>query len=85
LIVRGHKPEDQNRQYLYRGIASGSFERRFELADHVNVAGATMVNGILTVELAREIPEAMKPRKIEIGEVSPHAPERNRIEQKHAA
>ena len=52
---------------LHRGIAGRSFERRFELADHVRVENASLANGLLTIELKREIPEAMKPRKIAIG------------------
>lgn len=56
----------QQRQVLYRGIAGRSFERRFELADHVKVVGADLADGLLTIELRREIPEAMRPRRIEI-------------------
>ena len=52
---------------IHRGIAQRSFEHRFQLADHVKVVGANLRNGLLDVELAREVPEAMKPRKIEIG------------------
>jgi molecular chaperone IbpA len=66
LVVTGAKSGDDNRQYLHRGIATRSFARRFELADHVNVAGASLDNGLLTIELVREIPEEMKPRRIEI-------------------
>jgi molecular chaperone IbpA len=57
---------EQPRQMLYRGIASRAFERRFELADHVKVVGAGLVDGLLTIELKREVPEAMRPRRIEI-------------------
>jgi len=67
LIVKGGKAEEQQGEYLHRGIAGRSFERRFELADHVRVEDATLKNGLLTVSLRREIPEAMKPRKIAIG------------------
>ncbi|MGB0681940.1 MAG: Hsp20 family protein [Magnetovibrionaceae bacterium] len=56
--------------YLHRGIAGRAFERRFELADHIKVQGAELVNGLLTVDLVREVPEAKKPRKIEIGQGS---------------
>ncbi len=59
--------EEKERTYLHQGIAARSFERRFNLADHVKVAGASLENGLLHIELVREIPEAMKPRKIEIG------------------
>jgi molecular chaperone IbpA len=51
---------------LHRGIASRAFERRFELADHVKVVGAELTDGLLTIELKREVPEAMRPRRIEI-------------------
>ncbi|PZM10053.1 Hsp20 family protein [Rhizobium tubonense] len=67
LIVKGEKNQDKQGEYLHRGIAGRSFERRFELADHVRVDKASLVNGLLTVELKREIPETMKPRKIAIG------------------
>jgi len=72
LTVSGSKREDDEesggeREFLYRGIANRSFERRFQLADHVKVAGADLENGLLHIELQRELPERMKPRKIEIG------------------
>ena len=57
---------DEGKQYLYRGIAGRNFERRFQLADHVKVTGAKLANGLLTIELQREIPEEKKPRAIEI-------------------
>ena len=66
LIVSGQKANPENVEYLHRGIAGRSFQRRFELADHVKVVGAGLVNGLLTVDLKREIPEEMKPRQIEI-------------------
>ena len=55
------------RHFLHRGIAARAFERRFELADHVKVLGANLAHGLLTIELRRELPEAMRPRRIEIG------------------
>lgn len=69
LLVTGSRTEDAEEQgeYLYRGIATRSFERRFNLADHVKVVGASLENGLLHIELEREIPEAMKPRSIKIG------------------
>jgi molecular chaperone IbpA len=67
LVVKGHKAEAKDGEYLHRGIAGRSFERRFELADHVKVEDASLVNGLLRIVLKREIPEAMKPRKIAIG------------------
>jgi len=67
LLIAGTKQaEKQKHQYLYQGIAARNFERRFQLADHVKVVKAHMENGLLHVELVREIPEAMKPRRIEI-------------------
>jgi molecular chaperone IbpA len=68
LSVRGEKTgETRDREFLHRGIAARSFERRFRLADHVEVSGATLENGFLSVDLKREIPETMKPRTIKIG------------------
>ena len=67
LTIKGEKAEeDTDREVLYRGIASRTFERRFQIAEHVRVEGASLENGLLHVDLVREIPEAMKPRKIEI-------------------
>ncbi|RYE58690.1 MAG: Hsp20 family protein [Rhizobiaceae bacterium] len=67
LIVKGGAALKQEGEYLHRGISAQSFERRFELADHVHVEGASLCNGLLTVTLKREIPEQAKPRRIEIG------------------
>jgi molecular chaperone IbpA len=69
LVVTGRKSESRNREgnYLHVGIANRAFERRFELADFVRVQAADLRDGLLSIELVREIPEAMKPRKIEIG------------------
>jgi molecular chaperone IbpA len=69
LTVKGEKKEQaagESREFLYRGIAARSFERRFQLADHVEVKGASLENGLLHVDLVREIPEAAKPRTIAI-------------------
>lgn len=67
LSIRGEKRvEQENSTFLHRGIAARSFERRFQLADYVVVKGATLENGLLHVDLVRELPEAMKPRTIEI-------------------
>ncbi|MGL6232564.1 Hsp20 family protein [Aeromonas rivipollensis] len=66
LTVKGNKQADTERHYLYQGIAERGFERRFQLADYVRVKGADLKNGLLHIDLAREVPEAMKPRKIEI-------------------
>jgi molecular chaperone IbpA len=68
LIVTGRKSSgDDGRAYLHRGIAARDFERRFELADYVVVKGANYSDGLLSVDLAREVPEALKPRRVEIG------------------
>ena len=68
LRVRGKKADDaEEKTYLYRGIANRSFERKFNLADHVEVSGAELKNGLLIISLVKEIPEAMKPRSITIG------------------
>ena len=69
LIVKGRiksDPEAKDVQYLHRGIAGRAFERRFQLAEHVEVRDADLVNGMLLIDLVRELPEAMKPRQIQI-------------------
>jgi len=68
LTIRGEKQEktEQKGEVLYQGIAARAFERRFQLADHVVVKGAALENGLLHVDLVREIPEAMKPRSVPI-------------------
>ena len=74
LVVSGRKAEESEQSgsdYIYRGIANRSFERRFALADHIHVKGADLKDGLLKIELVREIPEAMKPRKISIGGSQP--------------
>jgi len=73
LLVTGQTAPnaDEGKQYLYRGIAGRNFERRFQLADHVKVVGAKLANGLLTIELQREIPEEKKARAIQIeGQIS---------------
>jgi molecular chaperone IbpA len=71
LFVSARKGEDTTeRTYLHRGIATRAFERRFHLADHVRVTGASHEDGLLHIELAREVPEALKPRQIEIARAS---------------
>jgi len=69
LVITGRRSENRNRDgnFLHIGIATRAFERRFELADFVRVTGAELRDGLLAIELVREIPEAMKPRKIDIG------------------
>lgn len=67
LVVSASKSEEDNgRTYLHRGIATRAFERRFQLADHVRVTGASHADGMLHIDLVREVPEALKPRRIAI-------------------
>lgn len=66
LTINGVKNKDDQHNYLYHGIAERNFERRFQLADHVKVTNAKLENGLLHIDLVREIPEAMKPRTIQI-------------------
>ncbi|MGE0409806.1 MAG: Hsp20 family protein [Amphiplicatus sp.] len=67
LTVTGKRADaDEGRTFLYQGIAGRSFERRFQLAEHVKVEGASLANGLLNIDLKREVPEAMKPRKIQV-------------------
>jgi molecular chaperone IbpA len=68
LTIKGDKPEarDETSEFLHRGIAARAFERRFQLADHVEVVGALLKNGLLHIDLKRSVPEEMKPRKIAI-------------------
>jgi molecular chaperone IbpA len=84
LTIKGEKTAEQaeSANVLYRGIAGRAFERRFQLADHVEVKGASLENGLLHVDLVREIPEAAKPRTIKIG-TSPKQPKQ--VEGKVAA
>ncbi len=67
LTIEGRKAEQSQHEYLYQGISARPFKRQFNLADHVQVRNATFENGLLRIELFREIPEAMKPRRIAIG------------------
>ncbi len=74
LVVTGRKDKaeaEAEASYLHRGIATRTFERRFDLADHIRVTGARIENGLLHIELVRELPEAMKPRSIAIETVAP--------------
>ena len=71
LTVTGRKTaNDEARQYLHRGLAERNFERRFQLADYVLVTDANLADGLLAITLKRELPEALKPRKIEIGQAA---------------
>jgi len=72
LVVTGKKTDaDEGRNFVHRGIAARNFERKFELADYVQVNGASLDAGLLTIDLVREVPEAMRPRKIAIGGQTP--------------
>ena len=74
LIVTGKaQKDDESGRYLHHGIARRAFERRFSLADHLKVTGASLDNGLLHVDLVREVPEAMKPRTVKIGTVEPQS------------
>ncbi|MCL4676361.1 MAG: Hsp20 family protein [Pararhodobacter sp.] len=73
LVVSARKAEgDAERKFLHRGIATRAFERRFHLADHMRINGATHADGMLHIDLVREIPEALKPRRIEITRATPN-------------
>ena len=71
LIVSGRKDDDDKVDYIHRGIANRQFERRFGLADFIKVAEADLADGMLSIDLVREIPEAMRPRKVAIGGAQP--------------
>jgi molecular chaperone IbpA len=72
LVVSARKADtDEERTFLHRGIATRAFERRFTLADHVRVKGASHADGMLHIDLQREVPEALKPRRIEIASAAP--------------
>jgi molecular chaperone IbpA len=71
LVVAGTRKPDDKTEYLYRGIATRGFERRFELADFVNVKEAGLAEGLLVIDLVREVPEEMRPRRIEIAAGAP--------------
>lgn len=68
LTVSGKKSSTDERKYLYQGIANRAFERKFNLADYVEVTGANLVNGLLSISLVKEVPEAMKPKSIAINQ-----------------
>lgn len=83
LIVTAKKGDDtKDKTYLHRGIATRAFERRFHLADHVRVTGASHEDGMLHIELQREIPEALKPRRIEISTGAAKAVEQDVVDAK---
>jgi molecular chaperone IbpA len=84
LVVKGKaKPEEEGATYLYRGIAARAFERRFQLADYIRANGARLENGMLSVDLVRQVPEALKPRRIDITAVG--TADRARLTEQKAA
>jgi molecular chaperone IbpA len=88
LMVSGQKAVDDKGEYLHRGIAGRAFQRRFELADHVKVVDASLADGLLTISLKRELPEEMKPRRIEIatgGKMMPKVSQRQIEAHRQAA
>jgi molecular chaperone IbpA len=85
LTVEGRKTEKPDQQYLYRGISSRPFRRVFNLADYVQVQGASFAGGLLKIELVREVPEAMKPRRIPINGAGPGDNDNPQIEHRKAA
>ena len=87
LTVTGKQAEseEEGREYLHRGIATRAFERRFQLADHIEVVGASLENGLLSVDLERQVPEEKKPRKIEIGSGRTIENNRQTLPEKEAA
>jgi molecular chaperone IbpA len=85
LTITGKSADDDKEtKYLHRGIAGRAFERRFQLADHIRVEGATLENGLLTIELVREVPEALKPRQITIESGAGRKPKAKTIEHEAA-
>jgi molecular chaperone IbpA len=81
VAIRGRLKEKANGTYLHQGIAQRSFQRVFDLADYIVVTGATMDNGLLVIELKRELPEALKPRRIDIGGSKPAQIEQQQVEK----
>jgi molecular chaperone IbpA len=86
LFIAGQKSNGEDKQYLHCGIVDRSFQRRYELADHVTVNGASLTDGLLTVDLKREVPEEMKPRRIAIAaDMAPSKSETKQIDAEKAA
>ena len=85
LIVAGRRRDEGERVYLHQGLAHRAFERRFDLADHVVVKAATYADGLLTIDLAREVPEALRPRRIEIGRATTSIEQQDRPRSRRAA
>ena len=85
LVIEGAKADSEEIQYLHHGLALRPFARRFELADYVGVTGAKLENGLLVIDLKREIPEEMKPRRIAINADTGKKPASKRIEGNVAA
>jgi molecular chaperone IbpA len=79
LTVAGRKAENAEHQYLYQGISARAFQRQFNLEDHVEVEGASYQNGLLQIDLVRRVPEAMKPRRIDISGAAPPKREKPKV------
>lgn len=84
LVVTGQRKEPEEVEYLHRGLAARPFTRRFELADHMKVAGASLNSGLLAIDLVREVPEEMKPRRIMIAK-DDGAPKAGQVEKPRPA
>ncbi len=85
LTIRGERAKAEGKHYLYQGIANRTFERKFNLADYIEITGADLENGLLTIKLLKRIPEAMKPRSIAINGKPRVAPELEKsVEEKNA-
>jgi molecular chaperone IbpA len=85
LVISGEKSGEDKADYLYRGIAGRAFRRRFELADHVKVTSASLANGLLTIDLKRELPEEMKSRRIEIANADTAIVDSQKVETERLA
>jgi len=86
LTVAGRKAENpRSEDYIYQGISARAFERRFNLADYIEVEGADFENGLLQIDLTRKVPEAMKPRRIEVVPATSHLQKKQRLEEVKAA
>ncbi len=84
LTVSGERKNEPEGEVLHRGIANRPFSRRFELAEHVQISGAQLKDGLLIIDLRREVPEALRPRRIEIGDASEAAPQVRQLESQAA-
>jgi molecular chaperone IbpA len=85
LVVAGRKAEPPEHQYLYQGISARAFQRQFSLEDHVEVEGASYENGLLQIDLVRRLPEAMKPRRVDISATPPPQRQKPKVVEGSAA